>query len=90
MAPVLWAAGGAHLSTQVLLLRWFNAAILSLIVPLTFLTARAVFRRDALSLGCAALVAAMPGLLIGIARVSNEVRGGGAVQRAGVAVGGAS
>src|SRR6185436_4550734 len=33
MVPVLWAAGGAHLSTQVLLLRWFNVAILSLIIP---------------------------------------------------------
>ncbi|MCX6626611.1 MAG: hypothetical protein NTW28_03150, partial [Candidatus Solibacter sp.] len=72
MTPVLLAARHAHLSTQVLLLRWFNMAILSLVIPLTFLTARSVFRHDAPAGACAAIVAAMPGLLIGIARVSNE------------------
>src|ERR1035438_10508343 len=66
------AARHAHLSTQVLLLRWFSMAILSLVIPLTFLTARSVFRHDATALGCAAVVAAMPGFLVGIARVSNE------------------
>jgi hypothetical protein len=72
LTPVLLAARGAHLSTQVLVLRWFAMAILSLVIPLTFLTARAVFRHDATALSCAAVVAAMPGFLIGIARVSNE------------------
>jgi hypothetical protein len=72
MSPVLLAARHAHLSTQVLLLRWFSVAILSLVIPLTFLTARSVFRHDATALSCAAIVAAMPGFLIGIARVSNE------------------
>ena len=72
MTPVLLAARHAHLSTQVLLLRWFSVAILSLVIPLTFLTARSVFRHDATALACAAIVAAMPGFLIGIARVSNE------------------
>ena len=72
MSPVLLAARHAHLSTQVLLLRWYSMAILSLVIPLTFLTARSVFRHDATALGCAAVVAAMPGFLIGIARVSNE------------------
>jgi 4-amino-4-deoxy-L-arabinose transferase-like glycosyltransferase len=72
MSPVLLAAGGAPLSTQVLLLRWFGVAILSLVIPLTFLTARSVFRNDGTAGACAAIVAAMPGLLIGIARVSNE------------------
>src|ERR1039457_3040195 len=72
MSPVLLAARHAHLSTQVLLLRCFAMAILSLVIPLTFLTARSVFRHDATALRCAAVVAAMPGFLIGIARVSNE------------------
>ena len=72
LSPVLLAARHAHLATQVLLLRWFSMAILSLVIPLTFLTARSVFRHDATALGCAAVVAAMPGFLIGIARVSNE------------------
>jgi hypothetical protein len=72
MAPVLLAARRAHLATQVFLLRCFGMAILSLMIPLTFLIARSVFRRDSAALGCAAIVAAMPGLLIGIARVSNE------------------
>jgi len=57
---------------QDLVLRWFAMAILSLGIPLTFLTARAGFRHDATALSCAAVVAAMPGFLIGIARVSNE------------------
>ena len=72
MSPILSIARNAHLSTQALLLRWYSMAILSLVIPLTFLTARAVFSHDAPALGCAAIVAAMPGFLIGIARVSNE------------------
>jgi hypothetical protein len=72
MTPVLLAARHAHLATQILLLRWFSMSILSLVIPLTFLTARSVFRHDATACACAAIVAAMPGFLIGIARVSNE------------------
>jgi hypothetical protein len=72
MSPVLYAVRGAHLSTQVLLLRWYSIALLSLVIPLTFFTARSVFGHDGPALGCAATVAAMPGFLIGIARVSNE------------------
>ncbi len=72
MTPVLLSASHAHLSTQVLLLRWFSVLMLSLVIPLTFLTARCVFRHDGTALACAAIFAAMPGFLIGIARVSNE------------------
>src|ERR1035437_7389597 len=72
MPPVPLAARHAHLATQILLLRWFSMSILSLVIPLTFLTARSVFRHDATACVCAAIVAAMPGFLIGIARVSNE------------------
>ena len=48
-------------------------------IPLTFRIARSVFRHDGAALGCTAIVAAMPGLLIGIARVSNECHIGGYV-----------
>ena len=72
LTPVLLAARHTDLATQVLLLRCFGMAILSLVIPLTFLTARSVFRHDATACACAAIVAAMPGFLIGIARVSNE------------------
>ena len=72
MTPVLWAASGAQLATQVLLLRWFGIAVVSLAVPLGFLIGRRIFGEDAPALGCAAIIAAMPGFAINIARVSNE------------------
>jgi len=72
MAPLLWAARTAHLATQVLLLRWFSVALVSLIIPLTFLIGRSVFGDDTLALGCAAIVAAMPGLPLDTARVGND------------------
>ena len=72
LSPVLWVFRGAHLATQVLLLRWFSMAVLSLVIPLTFGIGQRVFPGDGPALACAAVVAAMPGFLIGIARVSNE------------------
>jgi len=72
MTPLLLAARHTHLATQVLLLRWFGVAIVSFVIPLSFLACRRVFRDSALALGCAAVVAAMPGLLIDVAHISNE------------------
>lgn len=72
MTPLLLAARHAHLATQVLLLRWFGVTIVSLVIPLTFFACRRVFRDPSLALGCAAVVAAMPGLLIDVAHISNE------------------
>jgi hypothetical protein len=72
MAPVLWAARGASLSTQVFLLRGFSILIATLIIPLVFLIGRAVFEEDRVALGCAAMVALMPELAVDMARVSNE------------------
>src|ERR1019366_8012669 len=46
MTPVLLAARHAHLATQILLLRWISMSILSLVIPLTFLTAHSGFRHD--------------------------------------------
>ena len=72
MTPLLLAARHAHLATQVLLLRWFSVALVSLIIPLSFLIARHVFREDAVAIGCAAIVAVMPEFLIDIARAGND------------------
>ena len=71
MAAALFAARHAHLATQVLLLRCFAVSIASLLIPMTFLTCRRLFG-EWTAVGCAAIVAAMPGLLIGVAHVSNE------------------
>ena len=72
MTPLLWAAQDAHLATQVLLLRWFGVTLASLVIPISFFACRAVFDDARLGLGCAAIVAAMPGLLINTAHVANE------------------
>jgi 4-amino-4-deoxy-L-arabinose transferase-like glycosyltransferase len=72
MTPLLWAAGSAHLATQVLVLRCFGVALVSLVIPLAFLIGRLVFGDDAVALGCAAIVAVMPEFLIDIARVGND------------------
>ena len=72
MTPLLLALRQAHLATQVLLLRWFGVTIVSLAIPLSFLACRSVFDDASPALGCAAVVAAMPGLLIDTAHVSNE------------------
>src|ERR1035438_2738838 len=56
LTPVLLAPRHTDLATQVLLLRCFGMAILSLVIPLTFLTARSVFRHDATACACAAIV----------------------------------
>lgn len=72
MTPLLLAAGGATLATQVLLLRLLAVLIASSVIPLTFLTCRRLFGDDRVAIGCAAVAAAMPGLLIGVGHVSNE------------------
>lgn len=72
MTPLLLAVHTAHISTQVLLLRWFGVALVSLIIPLTLLIGRSVFGDETLALGCAAIVAVMPGLPLDTARVGND------------------
>src|SRR5215467_1554576 len=71
MTPVLLAASHAHLSTQVLLVRLFGVLLVSLIIPLTFRIGRGILD-DGLALGCAAVVAVMPELLIDTARAGND------------------
>lgn len=72
MTPLLLALNKTHLATQVLLLRWFGVTIVSFVIPISFFACRLVFGDLSLALGCAAVVAAMPGLLIDTAHVANE------------------
>jgi 4-amino-4-deoxy-L-arabinose transferase-like glycosyltransferase len=71
MAPVLLVASHAHLSTQVLLVRLFGVLLVSLIIPMTYRTARFVLGEGS-ALGCAAVVAVMPEFLIDTARAGND------------------
>ena len=72
MAPALYALSGSGLLAQVMLLRWIGVAIASLAVPLSFAIAFTVTERESVALGCASVVAVMPGFAINAARVSNE------------------
>jgi len=72
MAPVLYVLKDSGLLAQVLWLRMLSAAIASLAVPLTFAIAFAVTGREPVALGCAAVLAVMPGFAIDVGRVSNE------------------
>ena len=72
MAPVLGILRNSDLLVQVTALRWIAILIASCAVPLTFAIGLEGFRSDALALGCAAVVAVMPGFASNAARVSNE------------------
>ncbi len=63
------------LPARVIMLRWLSVAIASLVVPLGFLSACAVFHDDGTALGVVALIAAMPELMVDISRVGNESLG---------------
>jgi hypothetical protein len=72
MAPVLSILRNSHLLVQLTVLRWIAILIASFAVPLTFAICLEGFGSDALALGCAAVVAVMPGFASNAARVSNE------------------
>jgi hypothetical protein len=72
MAPILYILKNASLLTQVMVLRWAGVLIASFAVPITFAIGSAVARSDSFALGCAAVVAVMPGFAGNAARVSNE------------------
>ena len=72
MAPALYALKGSGLLAQVMWLRWLGVAIASIAVPLTFAIAWMTTGRDAVALGCATVVAVMPGFATDVARISNE------------------
>jgi len=72
MAPVVRVLRNSGLLAQVMAVRWLGVILASFAVPLTFAIVRSVVRSDAAGLGCAAVVALMPGLATDVARVSNE------------------
>lgn len=72
MAPVLRLLKGAGLPVQVMAIRWLSALLASLTIPLVYAIARAVFTDVRMALGCAALVAVMPGFALDVARVGND------------------
>jgi 4-amino-4-deoxy-L-arabinose transferase-like glycosyltransferase len=74
MAPALAVCQrlGAGLLGQVLALRFLSSLVASLAVPLVFLVGFEVWRDGRIALGCAAIVAVMPGLALDVARVGND------------------
>jgi len=72
MAPLMSLLGGAGLARQLLAVRWFGALLGSLAIPLTFCIARDLLRSDRLALGCAAVVAAMPGFALVVGHAGND------------------
>jgi len=72
MAPVAGMLRGAGLAAQVTTIRWLSVLIASLTIPLVFRIGREVFADDRMALGCAALVAVMPGFALDVARVGND------------------
>lgn len=72
MAPVLGILKSSSLLAQVTILRWIAVLIASFAVPLTFAVCLEGFHSEALAVGCAAVVAVMPGFASNAARISNE------------------
>jgi len=63
---------GADISTRVHRLRLFSVLIASLTIPLAWLSALKLFSSRALAVSVCALIAAMPAVMIDIARIGNE------------------
>jgi 4-amino-4-deoxy-L-arabinose transferase-like glycosyltransferase len=72
MAPLMSLLGGAGIARQLLAVRWFGALLGSFAIPLTFRIAREVLGSHRLALGCAAVVAAMPGFALVAGHAGND------------------
>jgi 4-amino-4-deoxy-L-arabinose transferase-like glycosyltransferase len=74
MAPALRVCRGlgAGLVGEVAALRFLSSLLASLVVPLVFLLGRQVWDDVWAAVGCAAIVAVMPGLALDVARVGND------------------
>ncbi len=72
MAPLMVLLGGAGIARQLLYVRWFGAILSSFAIPLTFLTAREVLGDRRIALGCAAIVAVMPGFALVAGHAGND------------------
>jgi 4-amino-4-deoxy-L-arabinose transferase-like glycosyltransferase len=71
MTPFERLLGASSLAVQVMTLRWLSVLLASLAVPLVFAVGRLVLDQR-LALGCAAIVALMPGVALDVARVGND------------------
>ncbi len=72
MAPLVRLASGRALGEQVMLVRWSSVLLASLVIPLVFRIAEAIFRDARLALVCAAAAALMPEFAIDVSRVGND------------------
>jgi 4-amino-4-deoxy-L-arabinose transferase-like glycosyltransferase len=72
LSPVFHATVRFSLPSQVFLLRVFSILLASCVIPLGYLIARSTLKSDALAISLMALVAALPELLIDLARIGNE------------------
>ena len=63
---------GMGLAAQMLVLRFVSSLLASMIVPVVFLIAARIWTDSRVALGCAAIVALMPGLALDVARVGND------------------
>jgi 4-amino-4-deoxy-L-arabinose transferase-like glycosyltransferase len=71
-APLIWLMRGRSLAAQVLAVRFLSALAASLVVPLVYRIGRELFEDASMALGCAAIVALMPGFSGVAARVGND------------------
>jgi hypothetical protein len=72
LAPVLWLMRARGLVPQVLALRSMSALAASLVAPLVYAVGHELFEDRRMALGCAAVVAVMPGFANAVARVGND------------------
>src|SRR6266478_2776476 len=72
LAPAYRLTAGTPLPTRVWLLRLLSLLIASSVVPLGFLVAREVLPDDRYALGVAALLAAMPELMMTVCHIAND------------------
>ena len=71
ITPAARLFGASSLAVQVMTLRWLSVLLASLAIPLVFAVGRLVLD-EPLALGCAAIVALMPGVALDVARVGND------------------
>jgi hypothetical protein len=71
-APLYKLTAGLSLLTRVWILRFFGLLMASAVIPVGFLSARFVFQDDLRALGVAALIAAMPELMMLVSQIGNH------------------
>jgi 4-amino-4-deoxy-L-arabinose transferase-like glycosyltransferase len=72
MAPLMLLLAGARISTQLVAMRWFGALVGSFAIPLAFLIARQMLGSARMALGCAAVLALMPGFALVVGHAGND------------------